>query len=269
MTEIPWTDGGKSWNPWVGCGKVGPECGLPAPGNPQEEGGGCYAIRQAGRRLHPAHDAAVSNGDWNGLIIRNTPSVWRQPFSYPRDTLCFTCSMSDFFHENVPLPMLAEALDVIEATPWVIYQILTKRPAIAIRRLAALKRRLPANVWMGATIGHPKSLPLSKPLRRIEAARKFLSVEPLLAPMAAVLDLTGIDWVIVGGESGPNARPCLVEWVVGMRDLCRDRGVHFFFKQWGTWKNNPTPRDEELYPRHGGATLEGRLWWEFPSREGH
>jgi hypothetical protein len=84
MTEIPWTDGGESWNPWVGCGKVGPECGQPAPGNPQPEGGGCYAIRQAGRGLHAAPAAAVENGDWNGRIIRNTSSVWREPFSYPR-----------------------------------------------------------------------------------------------------------------------------------------------------------------------------------------
>jgi protein gp37 len=268
MTEIPWTDKGKTWNPWVGCGKVGPECGLLAPGNPQPDGGGCYAIRQAGRGLHPVHAAAVANGDWNGRIIRNTPSVWEQPRAFKSGTLCFTCSMSDFFHEAVPLPMLAEALDVIVETPWVTCQILTKRPAVAIRRLAALGRSLPPNVWMGATIGHPKSLPLLKPLLRIPgASKKFLSVEPLLAPMAAVLDLTGIDWVIVGGESGPNARPMPVEWVVDMRDLCLAKKVPFFFKQWGTLANNPTPRKQELYPHHGGATLEGRLWWDFPNRE--
>jgi len=113
--------------------------------------------------------------------------------------------MSDFWHERVPPEWQDEALDVIEATPWVTYQVLTKRPAMATRRLAALNRHLPRNVWAGATVV-PKSLGLLKPLRRIEAAKRFLSVEPLLAPMVPGLDLTAIDWVIGGGESPSRLR---------------------------------------------------------------
>jgi len=160
--------------------------------------------------------------------------------------------MSDFWHERVPPEWQDQALDVIEATPWVTYQVLTKRPAMATRRLAALNRHLPRNVWAGATVGHPKSLPLLKPLRRIEAAKRFLSVEPLLAPMVPGLDLTAIDWVIGGGESpspGHPARPCDPDWMRAVRDFCVAHDTPFFLKQWGVWANNPTPVDEELAPK--------------------
>src|SRR5690348_15981011 len=116
--------------------------------------------------------------------------------------------MSDFWHESVPLEWLAAALDVIEATPHLIYQILIKRPANALRKLDDLNRKLPRNVWFGVTIGDPQSLPLLKPLRRIDAMLKFLSVEPLLAPVASRLVLDDIGWVICGGQSGRGARPC-------------------------------------------------------------
>jgi len=198
-------------------------------------------------------------------VTRGSAAVWNAPYNYPSGTFCFTCSMSDFWFEGVPLEWLAEALDVIEATPRVIYMILSKRPALATRRLAMLKRRLPANVWAGATIGHPQSLPLLKPLLRIEAPVHFLSVEPLLAPMVPGLDLTGIDWVIGGGESGPGARPCLADLMRAVRDLCVSTSTAFFLKQWGIAGNNPTPWAEELDPdAKGGATLDGRLWREFP-----
>jgi protein gp37 len=165
----------------------------------------------------------------------------------------------------VPLDWLDEALDVIEATPHLTYQLLTKRPAQINRRLAALKRHFPANAWAGATIGHPKSLPLLKPLRRVEASIRFLSVEPLLAPMVPGLDLEGIHWVIGGGESGRNARYCDPEWMRAVRDLCLAHSIPFFLKQWGTWESNPTSRDRELdLDAKGGATLDGRLWREFP-----
>ena len=264
-TRIEWTD--ETWNPWVGCTGIAPECGLVAPGNPRPKGGGCYAAKQASRRLHEGHIGTAIKGQWTGVLKRNTPGVWKKPFGLPPGTKCFTCSMSDFWHEDVPLDDLTEAIDIIERTPWIIYQILTKRPAMAIRRLAVLGRRLPPNVWVGATVGHPKSLPLLKPLRRIEASIHFLSVEPLLAPMVPGLDLAGNDWVIGGGESPGRlrARPCVPDWMRALRDLCIARGVPFFLKQWGAWQNNPTPRDQELDPKaHGGATLDGRLWREFP-----
>jgi protein gp37 len=241
---------------------------LPAPGNPKPEGGGCYVAIFASRNLHAVHVGVAKNGEWTGLLTRASETHRQAPFSYPPGVLCFTCSQSDFWHERVPRAWRAEALDVISATPWVTYQILTKRPGMIKRQLADLGRRWPDNAWCGATIGHPKSLSLLKPLLRIDAPIRFLSVEPLLAPMVPGLDLRGIDWVIGGGESpGPKhpARPCDPNWMRAVRDLCIGSGTPFFLKQWGIWQNNPTPRDQELDPEaKGGATLDGQLWREFP-----
>jgi protein gp37 len=257
MTKIEWTrrpggPAGKTWNPWIGCDKVAPECDH------------CYAAVFAGRELHKPHVGTAVKGEWTGKINRNTPGVWKAPFGFAAGTLVFTCSMSDFWNERVQLEWLDEALAIIEATPHLTYQILTKRPGNIARKLADLNRRWPANAWCGVTIGHPRSLPLLKPLCRIEAPVRFLSVEPLLAPMVPGLDLTGIHWVIAGGESGHNARPCNPDWVRAVRDICVANGVPFFFKQWGDVRNNPTPPDQELSDAKGGATLDGRLWQEFP-----
>jgi len=263
-TKIEWTD--VTWNPWHGCDKIAPECD------------DCYAATFDARNLHAAHAgvAVMKNGrgEWTGKITRGSESVWCAPFRFPRSskmrsnsaTLVFTCSMSDFWHERVPLEWLDEALDVIERTPHLIYQVLTKRPATAIRRLTDLKRELPANVWFGVTVGHPQSLPLLKPMKRIEATLKFLSIEPLLAPMVPGLDLNGIGWVICGGESGHGARRCEPDWMRGVRDLCVASRTPLFLKQWGTWVSNPAPPGEELdASAKGGATLDGRLWREFPA----
>jgi protein gp37 len=136
------------------------------------------------------------------------------------------------------------------------------------RRLAALKRALPRNVWLGVTIGHANSLPLLKPLLRIDATLRFLSCEPLLAPLIPGLSLSGIGWVIGGGQSGAGAAICDPDWMRAVRDLCISSDVAFFLKQWGTWASNPTPRERELdLAAKGGATLDGRLWREFPAFE--
>jgi protein gp37 len=158
---------------------------------------------------------------------------------------------------------------MVDRTPHLTWLLLSKRPGNAMRKLAALSRCWPDNAWAGTTIGHPRSLPLLKPLLRIPAPKRFLSNEPLLAPVVPGLDLTGIDWCIAGGESPssfhPKARPCHPDWVRALRDLCVDRGVAFFMKQWGHRANNPTPWDEEFDPKaKGGATLDGRLWREWP-----
>jgi protein gp37 len=253
-TAIEWTD--ETWNPWHGCRKIAPECDH------------CYAAIFDSRGLHRAHAGVARDGEWTGKITRSPPSVWRAPFTWRAGKRVFTCSMSDFWHEDVPLPWLKRALDIIEATPQLTYQILTKRPGNIARRLGALGRDLPQNVWIGVTIGHPQSLPLLKPLRRTDATLKFLSVEPLLAPVIPGLDLDGIGWVICGGESGRSARPCDLRWVRAVRDLCVAKGVPFFFKQWGRWENNPTPRGRDREPgAKGGATLDGRLWREFPEED--
>src|SRR5207244_1179174 len=137
------------------------------------------------RKLHPEHVEAAGNGEWTGAITRGSPKTWQVPRKWPSGTRVFTCSMSDFWHERVPLEWLDEALDLIEATPHLTYQILTKRPGNIGRKLAALNRDLPTNVWAGATIGHPKSLPLLKPLRRIEASVRFSSGSDFGCPIVA------------------------------------------------------------------------------------
>jgi protein gp37 len=127
-------------------------------------------------------------------------------------------------------------------------------------------RKLPANVWLGVTIGHTKSLPLLKPFLRLDANERFLSCEPLLTSLVPGLSVKGIDWVIGGGQSGPGAAVSDPEWMSALRDLCLANGVPFFLKQWGTWASNPTPRHLELAGpgTSGGATLDGRLWLELP-----
>ena len=167
----------------------------------------------------------------------------------------------------MPLEWLAEALDVIDRTPWLIYQVLTKRPGHVIRRLADLRRALPANLWIGATIGHAKSLPLLKLLSRVEATLRFLSCEPLLTGISPIpLRQHGIGWVIGGGQSGRDASRTDPDWMRELRDNCLAERLPFFLKQWGNWASNPTPPDQELDSEaKGGATLDGRLWREFPA----
>ena len=219
VSKIEWTD--KTWNPWWGCDKIAPECGLAAPGNPRPEGGGCYAAIFASRGLHSVHLGVAAKGEWTGLITRAGPAMWQAPFKYPRGTLCFLLDVR--FLARAGAARVAgrsprcDRGDAVGHLPSI-----DEKARMATRRLAALNRHLPRNVWAGATVGHPKSLPLLKPLRRIEAAKRFLSVEPLLAPMMPGLDLTDIDWVIGGGESpGPGhpARPCDPDWMRAVRDF--------------------------------------------------
>jgi protein gp37 len=268
MTKIEWTD--YTWNPWWGCSEIAPECG-------QHDGGEgfCYAAVFAGRGIpkgdddQPMHAGVAQAGKWTGKITRSGDAVWQAPFKW-RSGRVFASSMTDFWHEGVPLPWLDETLDVMDRTPRLTYQILSKRPGNIARRLADLKRRLPANVWLGATIGHAKSLPLLKPLLRIDATLRLLSCEPLLTGLPD-LKLDGIGWLIGGGQSGWQAAYCDPAWMRGLRDLCIVSSVPFFLKQWGTWESNPTPREQEMAtPKtKGGATLDGRLWRQFPESRDH
>jgi protein gp37 len=258
QSSIEWTR--FTWNPWWGCSEISPECG--------KHGGGqhglCYAAVFAGRGLHAVHAGVANNGKWTGRFTKSAETVWRVPFKW-RGGLVFTCSMSDFWHEDVPLPWLDEALDVIDRTPHLTYQVLTKRPGNVARKLVALRRTLPANVWLGITCGHTKSLAGVRVLRRLDATVRFLSCEPLLTPLVPGLDFDGIGWVICGGQSGRDAAICDATSVRALRDHCGVHGVPFFLKQWGTWESNPTPREQELDMKaKGGATLDGRLWREFP-----
>lgn len=287
-TKIEWCD--KVWNPWWGCNEIAPECGTHAPNGSH---GLCYAAVFASRGLHATHAGTAVGGKWTGKITRSGPAVWAAPLKWGPQFV-FTCSMSDFWHEGVPLPWVDEALDVMDRTPDLTYQILTKRPGNVNRRLADLKRHLPRNAWIGASVGHAQSLPLLKPLRQIEATLRFLSCEPLLTALPE-LSLDGIGWVIAGGQSGRDAVPSHPDWLRSLRDQCQAAGVPYFFKQWGEWAPvivDGYEKSEGLGPfgavwedgrfvifkrgeRHGhvfrvgkkaaGAQLDGREWREMPT----
>jgi protein gp37 len=176
------------------------------------------------------------------------PLLWRKP------QVIFVNSMSDLFHERVPLDFIGKVYDVMRKASWHQFQVLTKRA----RRMSELAPHLPwpRNVWMGVSVENDDQVGRVDFLRTVPAAVRFLSLEPLLGPVAH-LDLTGIGWVIVGGESGPGARPVDERWVTDIRDHCRNQGVPFFFKQWGG-----------INKKAAGRLLQGRTWDEMPSISG-
>lgn len=229
-SAIEWTDA--TWNFLTGCSKISPGCDH------------CYA-EALSKRLQ----ATGAYRYRNGFQLTFHPEVLSVPLTWRRPRRIFVNSMSDLFHEDVPLDWIKRAFEVMAATPQHSYQILTKR-ADRVRRLAvALK--WPPNVWMGVSVENQVFAFRAKRLAQVPAAVRFLSVEPLLGPVT--LDLSGIDWVIVGGESGPHARPMDPDWARSVRDQCAAAGVAFFFKQWGG-----------RTPKAGGRILDGRTWDEFP-----
>jgi protein gp37 len=230
-SSIEWTE--YTWNPVTGCTKVSPGCL------------NCYAERMA-KRLK----AMGQQNYRDGFEVAIHEDVLKAPFGWRRPSMVFVNSMSDLFHKDVPVSFIQKAFEVMRSLPQHHFQILTKRA----ERLAELSRLLPwaRNIWMGVSVENRDYMQRIDILRQTEASVKFLSIEPLLGPISG-LDLTGIDWVIVGGESGPRARPMKEEWVTEIRDQCLDAGVAFFFKQWGGTNKKRT-----------GRTLEGRIWDEMP-----
>lgn len=224
FSGIEWTEA--TWNPWHGCTKVSPGCAH------------CYMYRE--KRRYGQEPSMVTRSK----TTFDAPLKWSEP------RLIFTCSWSDFFIEQAD-SWRPEAWGVIRATPQHTYQILTKRP----ERIAA---HLPGgwpfrNVWLGVSVENPRFYWRIELLRQVPALLRFLSLEPLLAPMPS-LPLDGISWVIVGGESGPRCRPMKAEWVRKIRDQCAKARVPFFFKQWGG------PRKDVA-----GRILDRRVWNEMPS----
>ena len=230
-SSIEWTE--STWNPVTGCTKVSPGCKH------------CYAERMA-LRLRAMGQPNYVNGF--KLTIHehmlDLPLRWRKP------RMIFVNSMSDLFHEDIPLEFIQEVFDVMHRASWHIFQVLTKRSG----RLLELNQEIdwPPNVWMGVSVENQDYVLRIEHLRRTGAYLKFLSLEPLLGPLPN-LDLHGIDWVIVGGESGPGARPIKEEWVIDIRDQCLAANIPFFFKQWGG------PRKKRV-----GRVLQGRIWDEMP-----
>lgn len=230
-SSIEWTEA--TWNPVTGCTKVSPGCKH------------CYAERMA-KRLQGMGAASYRNG----FRLTLHEHLLDLPLRWTRPQTVFVNSMSDLLHADVPTDFVLRAFDVMRRASWHRFQVLTKRGD----RLDELDRvlRWPENVWMGVSVESPTYLWRIDHLRRVGARVRFLSLEPLLSALPK-LDLHGIDWVIVGGESGPGARPMHESWVRDIRDQCQRAAVPFFFKQWGgVWK------------KRTGRVLEGRTWDEVP-----
>jgi protein gp37 len=190
----------------------------------------------------------------NGFRLAMHEHALEIPLRWKKPQTIFVNSMSDLFHAGVPLSFISRVFDVMNRAHWHCYQILTKRA----RRLEQLAPQLPwsPHIWMGVSVENERCADRIEHLRRTPAAVRFLSLEPLLGPIPN-LDLGGIDWVVVGGESGPKARPMAIEWATDIRDQCLDAGVPLFFKQWGG-KNK----------KRAGRLLEGRTWDQMPVQRG-
>jgi protein gp37 len=231
MSRIEWTDA--TWNPVTGCTKVSAGCAH------------CYAERMAHRL-----QAMGSTNYARGFDVTLHPHMLELPLGWRRPRRVFVNSMSDLFHAGVPDDYIPRVFDVMQRARQHRFQVLTKR-ADRLRELAPTLT-WSDNVWMGVTVESDRHIDRIDLLRATPAAVKFLSLEPLLGPLPD-LDLSGIDWVIVGGESGPGARPIKQEWVTGLRDQCLAADVPFFFKQWGGTRK-----------KAAGRQLEGRTWSEMP-----
>lgn len=230
-TSIEWTE--TTWNPVTGCSKISPGCKH------------CYAERMA-LRLKAMHQPRYAKGFEITLQedIVELPKKWKKP------RLVFVNSMSDLFHKDVPDKFISSCFEVMNSTPRHTYQILTKRPD----RVLSLAKQLnwSENIWMGTSVENTDYVNRAKTIAKIPATVRFLSVEPLLGPIPR-LPIANIDWVIVGGESGPGSRPMEANWVRRIRDRCVSRDVPFFFKQWGGVNKKRTGRE-----------LDGRFWDEMP-----
>ena len=234
-SSIEWTE--STWNPLTGCTKISPGCKH------------CYAERMA-RRLQ-----AMGQPNYvNGFQLTLHEHALEAPLGWKKPQMIFVNSMSDLFHREVPPEFIQKALDVMRRASWHTFQILTKRS----ERLLDLNSAIdwPVNVWMGVSVETQAYTYRIDHLRQTDARVKFLSLEPLLGPLSR-LDLRGINWVIVGGESGPGARSLKEEWVLQARDQCQTAHVPFFFKQWGgVWK------------KRNGRLLDGRTWDALPAIAG-
>lgn len=248
-SKIEWTDR-SDWNPIRGCTRVSPGCGGPG------KHGGCYAEKIAARFSGPGQPfdgfAEMRNGEarWTGKVALiedrlTAPLHWRKP------ARIFACSMSDLFHEAMDIRWIDSVFDVMRRCPQHTFQVLTKRAAI-MRDYARVWQKAPLpNVWLGISAERqPEWDERTSELRQTPAAIRFVSAEPLLGHIeTGHVDggLHGIHWVIVGGESGPRARPCHPDWVRSLRDQCQAAEVPFFFKQWGEWlpgQNDPHPNQQ-------------------------
>ncbi len=234
-TQIEWTDA--TWNPVTGCTKITHGCDF------------CYAERFSERFRgvsgHPFE---------NGFDLTLRPERLTQPLHWRQPRRIFVNSMSDLFHKEIPKPFINSVFETMEAANWHTFQVLTKRSSLMTRYLHERYGTglAPSHIWLGVSVEDAKNTVRLKHLRIAQASVKFVSFEPLLGPVGPI-NLAGIDWAIVGGESGPYARPMDEEWAIEIRDQCRKAKVSFFFKQWGG-----------VRPKSGGRLLKGREWNQYP-----
>jgi protein gp37 len=243
-TSIEWTD--KTWNPVAGCAVLTAGCT------------NCYAMRMAARleamgvtKYEGLTRTSGGRKVWTGKITLDpasllAPTLWRKP------RMVFVNSMSDLFHERVPVEFIADVWKVMEATPRHTYQILTKRPERMAEVLKSEVFRVLPNVWLGTSVEDDRVLPRIDHLREVPAVVRFVSFEPLLGSVASA-DMTNIHWAIIGGESGPKARPMQPRWVDEIEVVCRRAAAAFFFKQWGG-------RNKKA----AGRILNGKIYDEMP-----
>ena len=231
-SKIEWTE--VTWNPVTGCTKISHGCKH------------CYAERMA-KRLQAMGMPKYSQG----FQLTTHESALQEPFKWKRPTVVFVNSMSDLFHKAVSVEFIQSVFKVMNETPQHTYQVLTKRP----RRVYQLDANLEwtPNIWLGTSVESERWMPRMDWLKATSAKTKFLSLEPLLGPLPS-LDLSGIDWAIVGGESGPGARPMEADWARQIRDNCVANQVPFFFKQWGG-----------VFKKRTGRVLDDRTWDEMPA----
>ena len=235
-TEIEWTDA--TWNPVTGCTKISAGCDH------------CYAERFSERFRGTPHHPFETGFD---LTLR--PARLEQPLCWHQPRMIFVNSMSDLFHKKIPREFIERVFDTMEQAHWHTFQVLTKRSSLMRDFLRRRYRTNPGplHMWFGVSVEDGSKKSRIQHLHDAPAGIRFMSVEPLIGPIGK-LDLTGISWVIVGGESGPGARPMDADWAREVRDQCLANGVAFFFKQWGG-----------LRPKSGGRELDGREWNQFPN----
>ncbi len=234
-SEIEWTDA--TWNPVTGCTKIGPGCD------------NCYAERFAERwRGTPNHPYE------QGFDLTLWPSRLTQPRLWKKPRMIFVNSMSDLFHKDIDRSHIDRVFDAMEDADHHVYQVLTKRSSLMRNYVKARYAgdSVPQHIWLGVSVENAAYVGRIQHLREINSPARFISFEPLIGPVGQV-DLTGIAWAIVGGESGPKARPMKEAWATEIRLLCESFGVAFFFKQWGGAR-----------PKSGGRVLDGEEWNGFP-----
>lgn len=245
-SKIQWTE--STWNPVTGCTKISAGCQ------------NCYAEVMA-RRLKAMGQEKYNNG----FKVTLHPESLDEPQKVKKPTMFFVCSMADLFHAQVPCIFIEYVIMEIEKCDWHTFQLLTKRTELMYNYFHDWWgfESMPKNCWLGTTVENEEAKPRIEWLKRIENAPvRFLSCEPLLSDLGK-LDLNGIDWVIVGGESGPNARPMKKEWVLNIKRQCEEQGVPFFFKQWGTYGEDGVKRNKKA----NGCLLDGKEYKQMPKNK--